>query len=272
MLALSFGVGDGLWMSVQEKPMLKLFTRALVATCVRRIAAIAATAFALGGGASASAAVIFDNSTGTSSSGGYVVGEYSPGSVYALGGDFTVPDGAPLRLVGGSIGVSFDAASPGLNEMDLEIAKDVGGAEPVGAIVASATIDDLPTVLTFVDFNVSPVALLTPGASYWLLASLPDPTATAYWWAAYVSPGAYPVAVAYNGGVFALGSHSQPVMFTIDAVPEPSTWTMILIGFALIGWIAAGSSPAATRRLISKGGSSGGDSRRMGDGSRYGDW
>jgi hypothetical protein len=50
--------------------------------------------------------------------------------------------------------------------MDLEIAEDVGGADPVGAILASATISDLPTVLTIVDFTVSPEALLTPGASY----------------------------------------------------------------------------------------------------------
>jgi hypothetical protein len=92
-----------------------------------------------------------------------------------------VPVGAPLHLVGGSIGVSFGASSTGLNEMDLEIAEDVGGADPVGAILARATISDLPTVLTFVDFTASPEALLTPGASYWLLASMPDTTATAYW-------------------------------------------------------------------------------------------
>ena len=228
--------------------MLKLLTHAFIerSTRLRRVAAIAAAAFALGGAGEASAEVIFDNSTGTSSSGGYVVGEYSPGSVYALGGIFTVPVNGPLDLVGGSIGVSF-ASSTGSNEMDLEIAEDVGGADPVGAVVATATISNLPTVLTFVDFTVSPEARLTPGASYWLLASMPDPTATAYWWAAYIPAGAYPVAVAYNGGVFMLGSHSQPVMFTIDAVPEPSTWAMILIGFVLIAWIAARSSPAATR-------------------------
>src|ERR1700722_3216936 len=68
--------------------------------------------------------------------------------------------------------------------------------------------------------------------------SMPDTTATAYWWAAYVPPAAYPVAVAYNGGVFALGSHTQPVMFTINAVPEPSTWLMVIVGFAAFGWAA----------------------------------
>ena len=215
------------------------------ATRLRRIAAIAAMAFALGGTRDASAEAIFDNSTGTSSSGGYVVGEYSAGSVYALGGNFTVPVGAPLHLVGGSIGVSFGASSTGLNEMDLEIAEDVGGADPVGAILASATISDLPTVLTFVDFTVSPEALLTPGASYWLVASMPDTTATAYWWAAYVPPAAYPVAVAYNGGVFALGSHTQPVMFTINAVPEPSTWLIIARGPQSAPWRLANRSAAA---------------------------
>jgi hypothetical protein len=214
--------------------MFKLLTNAFVERTrrVQRLAAVAAAALVLAGAGDASAEVIFDNTTGTNSSGGYVVGEYSPGSVYALGGSFTVPVGAPLHLVGGSIGVSFAPTSTGLNQMDLEIAQDVGGADPVGAILASATISGLPTVLTFVDFTVSPEALLTPGASYWLLASMPDSSATAYWWAADIPPAAYPVAVAYNGGVFALGSHPQPVMFTIDAVPEPATWLMVLVGFA----------------------------------------
>ena len=207
------------------------------ATRLQRIAAIAATAFALAGAGDASAEVIFDNSTGTSSSGGYVVGEYSPGSVYALGGNFTVPVGAPLHLVGGSIGVSFGASSTGLNEMDLEIAEDVGGADPVGAILASATISDLPTVLTFVDFTVSPEALLTPGASYWLLASMPDTTATAYWWAAYVPPAAYPVAVAYNGGDFraresypAGDVHDQRRSGAVDVVDGPCRLRRLRLG------------------------------------------
>jgi PEP-CTERM motif len=232
------------------------------ATRLRRIAAIAAMAFALGGTRDASAEAIFDNSTGTSSSGGYVVGEYSAGSVYALGGNFTVPVGAPLHLVGGSIGVSFGASSAGLNEMDLEIAEDVGGADTVGAILASATISDLPTVLTFVDFTVLPEALLTPGASYWLVASMPDTTATAYWWAAYVPPAAYPVAVAYNGGIFALGSHSQPVMFTINAVPEPSTWLMVLVGFAAFGWAALRRPRCAQRRAEQRSSNRQGASKR----------
>jgi PEP-CTERM motif len=228
--------------------MLKLLARAFMerTTRLRRVAAIAAAAFALGGAGEASAEVIFDNVTGPlsapTSSGGYVVGEYDPDSVYALGGVFTVPVNGPLDLVGGSIAVSFDAASTGMDEMDLEIAEDVGGADPVGAIIATARISSLPTVLTLVDFTLSPEALLTPGGSYWLLASMPDPTATAYWWAADImTPGAYPVAVAYNGGVFALGSHTHPVMFTIDAVPEPSTWLMVLVGFA-------GFAGAALRR------------------------
>jgi hypothetical protein len=221
--------------------MLKLITDAFVerAARLRCVAAIAGAAAALGGAGQASAETIFDNVTGPASaptsSGGYVVGEYSPGSVYALGGVFTVPLNGPLDLVGGSIVVSFDTASAGLNEMDLEIAQDIGGADPVGAIVASTTISSLPTSLTLVDF-ATPETMLTPGASYWLLASMPDPTATAYWWAADISQGAYPVVVSYNSGVFALGSHTQPVMFTIDAVPEPSTWLMSLMGFAGFAW------------------------------------
>jgi hypothetical protein len=146
--------------------------------------------------------------------------------------------------------------------MDLEIAEDVGGADPVGAILASATISDLPTVLTFVDFTVASDALLTPGASYWLVASMPDTTATAYWWAAYVPPAAYPVAVAYNGGIFALGSHSQPVMFTINAVPEPSTWLMVLVGFAAFGWAALRRPRCAPRRAEQRSSNRQGASKR----------
>jgi hypothetical protein len=225
--------------------MRKLITNAFVerAPRLRRVAVIAAAAAALGGAGQASAEIIFDNVTGPASaptsSGGYVVGEYSPGSVYALGGVFTVPLNGPLDLVGGSLAVSFDAANTGINEMDLVIADD----DPVGAIVATATISTLPTALTLVDFT-TPEAQLTPGASYWLLASMPDSTATAYWWAADIPQGTYPVAVAYNGGVFMLGSHTQPVMFTIDAVPEPSTWAMVLIGFVMMAWVGDWSHPA----------------------------
>jgi hypothetical protein len=134
-----------------------------------RLQRIAATAFALGGARDASAEVIFDNSTGTSSSGGYVVGEYSPGSVYALGGNFTVPIGAPPHLVGGSIGVSFGASSSGRNEMDPEIAENVGGADPGGD--PGECDDQRPADGSYIrDFTVSPEALLTPGA----LASPPS--------------------------------------------------------------------------------------------------
>jgi hypothetical protein len=49
---------------------------------------------------------------------------------------------------------------------------------------------------------------------------MPDATATAYWWAAFIPPGAYPVAVADNGGVVERGSNTQLVMFTIDDVPS----------------------------------------------------
>ena len=94
--------------------MLKLLTDAFMehTTRMRRMVAIAATAFAMGGAGEASAEVIFDNTTGTSSSGGYVVGEYSPGSVYALGGNFTVPVGAPLHLVGGSTATTVLVTRP----------------------------------------------------------------------------------------------------------------------------------------------------------------
>jgi hypothetical protein len=185
--------------------MFKLFSDFWVdsARRVQRCVAFSAIALAFGGAHEASATVIFSNITGPSSPGGYVVGQYSPGSNYALGSSFTVPIGAPTHLIGGSIGVSFQPGNTGLNEMDLEIAVDDGSAisGPVGAIVANAVITNLSTDLTFIDFSTLPGAVLTPGASYWLLASMPDSSATAYWWAANVPAASYPVAVSYNGGL-----------------------------------------------------------------------
>jgi hypothetical protein len=80
--------------------MFKLLGNAFVQSTTRLqcMATVAAMGFALGGAGDASAEVIFDNSTGTSSSGGFVVGEYSPGSVYALGGNFTCRS-APLFIL-----------------------------------------------------------------------------------------------------------------------------------------------------------------------------
>jgi hypothetical protein len=201
-----------------------------------RMVAVAAAAFALGGAVEAPAAVIFDNITGTSSPGGYVVGQYSPGSDYAIGWSFTVPLDVDSPLLGGSIGVQY---AGGTNEMDLQIADDVGDA--VGATVASGVIKNLPSVLGIVNFTMSPEVVLTPGASYWLLASMPDPSARAYWWTpniAAVTDG-FPEAVSYNGGAYSVGSNERPGQFSIVTVPEPSTWAMLLVGFAGIACIAS---------------------------------
>jgi hypothetical protein len=204
---------------------------------VRRMVVIAAAT--LGLGAPAKAEVIFDNITGTSSPGGYVVGLYSPGSDYAIGWSFTVPLGAALPALGGSIGVSFLGGS-GTNEMDLEIAED-DSLSTIGAVVATAVITNLPADLEIINFQLSSPVILTPGATYWLLASMPDPNATAYWWTPNIAadPGAFPQAVSYNGGSYTLGSNERPGEFSIATVPEPSTWVMTLLGFAAAAWTAS---------------------------------
>jgi hypothetical protein len=220
------------------KPMLNLAHEVLVKRTrrARQIVAVAAAAFALGGAGQAPAAVIFSNITGTSSPGGYVVGQYSPGSDYAIGWSFTVPLEIDRPLLGGQIGVQY---AYGTNEMDLQIATDVG--DTVGATVASGKIDNLPTALHIVSFTMSPNVVLTPGASYWLLASMPDPNARAYWWTPNITPvpNGFPEAVSYNGGAWSVGSNERPGQFSILTVPEPPAWAMTLAGFAGIGWIAS---------------------------------
>jgi hypothetical protein len=224
--------------AISAKPMLKLITEVFVEHTGRllRMVAIAGAAFALVGAGEAPAALVFDNITGTSSPGGYVVGEYSSGSDYAIGWSFTVPIGAGGPLFGGSIGVQY---ASGTNVMDLETANDVG--DTVGAPLASAVITNLPTVLGFVNFVMSPGVVLTPGAFYWLLASMPDPNATAYWWTPKIAaaPNGFPEAVSYNGGTWGVGSNERPGQFAIVTIPEPSTWAMVLVGFAGIAWIAS---------------------------------
>jgi hypothetical protein len=199
-------------------------------------AAGASMVLALGGATSASAGVIFDNITGTSSPGGYLVGQYPGGGIYAIGFDFTAPSVAG-PAVGGAIGVEY---SSGLNQLDLTLAENIGGA--VGPTVATATLTAIPATLTILDFSLTSPATLTPGASYWLIATADDPSAVFYWWTPNIPVGSFDQIVSVNGGAFTFDQNLRPGQFAIFSVPEPSTWAMLVVGFAGVAFAASRAS------------------------------
>lgn len=150
-------------------------------------------AFAFGGAIRPAAAVtIFGNETDLSSPGGYVVGQYIPGEFtdFAIGWEFTVPNTGPHQLQGGTFGGSY---AYGTNSLMLQVATN--NSVP-GAILASTVLTNVLTPsLSFVGFAMTPQVDLTPGATYWLLASGTDPSSRVYWWTPNIPPGSFPETV-----------------------------------------------------------------------------
>jgi hypothetical protein len=83
-----------------------------------------------------------------------------------------------------------------------------------------------PVLLTSLDWTV------TPGTAYWLIA-LPSPTTTAVW--EFSQSLAGNIAVGF-GTIPALLPEVRIEGELTAAVPEPSTWAMMLLGFAGIGY------------------------------------
>jgi hypothetical protein len=195
----------------------------------RLAAGVCALTLALGGTSKpAVATTIFSNETGLSSPGGYVVGQYIPGEFtdFAIGWEFTVPATGPHELQGGTFGGSY---AYGTNSLMLQVATNNSGVP--GTILASTVLTNVLTPsLSFVGFTMTPMVDLTPGATYWLLAGVTDPSSRVYWWTPDIPPGSFPQTVSYNGNPYVAGSNERPGMFSITAVPEPAGWTLMLVG------------------------------------------
>ena len=73
---------------------------------------------------------------------------------------------------------------------------------------------------------------------YWLLASITDPSSRADWWTPDIAPGVFAETVFYNGNPYTAGSNIRPGMFSIDAVPEPASWTLLLVGLGAMVLVA----------------------------------
>jgi hypothetical protein len=122
----------------------------------------------------------------------------------------------------------------------LQVATNNSGVP--GAILASTVLANVLTSnLSFVGFVMTPKVDLIPSATYWLLASVTDPSSRVYWWTPTVPPGNYPETVSYNGNSYGPGSNERPGMFSITAVPEPAGWTLMLAGLgALVFCLSVG--------------------------------
>jgi hypothetical protein len=200
---------------------------------------------------SASAVTIFSNETGLSSPGGYVVGQYIPGQFtdFAIGWQFTVPSTGPHELQGGTFGGSY---AYGTNSLMLQVATNNSGVP--GAILASTVLANVLTSnLSFVGFVMTPKVDLIPSATYWLLASVTDPSSRVYWWTPNIAPGNYPETVSYNGNPYGPGSNERPGMFSITAVPEPAGWTLMLVGLSVLAFCLSVARGAAAIRPPSAG-------------------
>jgi hypothetical protein len=91
---------------------------------------------------------------------------------------------------------------------------------------------------------------ISGGTQYWL-AIMPSPDTYAYW--NENSSGPFFVALSQNGSTWIGGGGYQPeakisasFMRSSTAVPEPSTWTMMLFGLVGLGFAGYRRTRAAT--------------------------
>jgi formylglycine-generating enzyme required for sulfatase activity/serine/threonine protein kinase/Flp pilus assembly protein TadD len=118
---------------------------------------------------------IFSDLTGTSTPGGYVVGQYSPGRSFALGAAFT-PVGSNYALD------QLKSLLSGRSEQNLMIVdlhNDVGGAP--GLLLESWQIDvgSAPAIVTL---NSVRHPTLIAGQQYWITVGMADPASRGAWW------------------------------------------------------------------------------------------
>jgi hypothetical protein len=207
---------------------------------VRMMAGVAALAGFFAASASASGAVLFD-SLGPPSAG---AGHTGPGKI--LGASFSTGS-ASVILGDVSVLIQDDVPSDG-GTFQISLLSDAS-TSPGATLAASANLPDsnLSTGFTLqtVDFGTS----LAANTRYWIQLSSTSTTglgwsytndfsgtgvANEFWYDEGVNP---------NSG----GPYQMEVSTSAAATPEPSTWAMLLVGFAGLGY--AGYSRSRKRRL-----------------------
>jgi hypothetical protein len=170
---------------------------------------------------SASATVLIDT----------ITAPYSPGAGWAVDKSQTVA----LRFSSGTATTITDITAyiGSVGSINFGIMADLAGA-PSGSFLDSTVVSlstSNPVILSSLNWSV------VAGSTYWLAAIAPDGNFAGWNYDSSVGTFAY----TFNGQWIVNSSVPRPeasVVGISGAVPEPSTWAMMILGFAGVGFMA----------------------------------
>lgn len=176
----------------------------------------------------AKADTIYDDLTGAIAHGGYVFGQYSPGTTYVIGAAFTPGQNYRFDQFQGLLSLS-----QGVNDAVISLYADSGNV-PGTLLESWHLVNVLTSAAAGVTLNSVSYPALVGGQQYWITASMADPTSTGVWWINDNVRGIYTASL--NGGAFTPGFSALFQAFSVSgtptAAPEPAN-----VGLALLGTI-----------------------------------
>jgi PEP-CTERM motif len=170
--------------------------------------------------------------------GGYWVNNTHFGiSSHAL--SFSSTNSATISEIDAYIGLITSPNSSPNNEITLGIMSDSAGL-PSGAFIYSTSVSvntASPIVLNSLNWSIA------GGTAYWL-AAIADSGTYALWEDSNTATGqdAFTAVGSLNSSWTLRTSNTRAaeaqIIASVSAVPEPSTWAMMILGFAAIGFMA----------------------------------
>jgi hypothetical protein len=182
----------------------------------------------------ASADVLYDNGANTATSAGYYNG-WNIGQGLAVSDSFTLSQASTITGVNFGI-LEWPNGGGDITALDFGITTTpnsypISGHASVTTGPQTGTGADYWTLRTdsFSTGNIS----LGPGTYYLVLQNAVNTASLVDFWTE--NDGS---STAYHNEEGAIGSESFQILGVTAAVPEPSTWAMLLLGFAGIGFMA----------------------------------
>ena len=204
---------------------------------------LAASIVALSGSA-ARADVLFStfgpNNSYATTGGGIVTGSSSPSTSFSEANEFTASFSG--QLSGLSVAVNLGSNAPTSEGFfDLEVAPN-NPATNLPLLASAQTVGTLQTtsptaaVLSLTSPSAYPFAA---GSAYWLILA-PHTSTTDITWEAATNPAATTAAYmsTTTGGQFAADTNGANAFQISATVPEPATWTLLLLAGLLLPGIA----------------------------------
>jgi len=182
----------------------------------------------------ASAAVLYDNGPNTATSGGYYNG-YNVGQGFQVSDSFTLTQASIVTGVNFGI-LEWPSGGGDITALDFGITTTPNGFP----ITGHASVTTGPQTGTGVDYwilrtdsfstgNIS----LGPGTYYLALQNAVNTGDHPDFWTENDGSSA-----AYHNYSGSIGSESFQILGVTAAVPEPSTWAMMILGFTGLGFMA----------------------------------